>query len=331
MSMYPTAVPRIALLVAVLASAGIVSAQQTAVQTTAQSGTDVTFDLPSAGSSELIRHVTEANFQILARPDTGMTVLPQEQDNRYTVTMQGDMLFRNDGYQVRTDARVLERHPQEVQFLVDVTTPDGPAAQVVTPQTVQEQVTVDSGTYDATVIVRVDGQAVYREQRRMRLASSQQTQMPQEQEQAVEEQRQTQQPEPQMQQPQQQPQTPANQPQQQPPQEQERSVQEQQNVQVQQQIQRLEQRIMVLEQELRQLRQRQRSNTPDADTGQQPGQQSPAVTAQDNSVGTTDAGSTTVAQGQVPMEAEAAAEERPQTQQQSQEQGPLHIVISFFQ
>ncbi len=307
--MHTAAIPRIVVLILVLlGSISLGGAQQATM--TQQTQTDATIDLPSAGGSELMRHVTEANFQLTARQDTGMTVLSQEQDNRYPVTMQGDLLFRNDGYQVTTDARVLERHPAEIQFLIDITAPNGSAAQVITPRTVQEQITVPSGTYDATVIVRVNGQAVYREQRQLQLDSTQgQNQLPQEGEQALEEQ-------------------PPVQDTPQPIQEQEQTThpkqeqpeQEQQNTQ--QHIQQLEQRIAMLEQELQRLRQMRNSPEPVDDTSQ------PAPQDVTGTAGIQDTTSApTAGQGAERTEAAATVDEQSQTRD---DQGPFHIIISFF-
>jgi hypothetical protein len=316
-----------------------------------QTGSTVTF--PSPTRSALAQYVTDARFQITARPDAGGTVLPQEQTSRVLVTMRGDMRFRTGGYRVRTDAQVLERTSTEIRYTIDITSPQGPATQAVTPRTVQEQVTVDTGTYDATVVVTVDGQAVYREQRRLQLGSTgtpdrqpQQRQRSRIQEQA---------PSPQ--------ENAAQQPltQGQSRQEAERSLQaapEQQTPGIQQRMRQLEQRIARLERQLQQMRpggartagagrqqspqsaivsgQRAPSSVDAGTTQQMPGQsqQSPGTASRDSSSNTSPDGAASGQQQNMSVaimtDQPTGREEELAIQEQGPSDGPVRILISIF-
>lgn len=79
----------------------------------------------------------------------------------HTATLDAELTFRTAGYSIDVQKQTLESMPPQAGFVINITSPDGPAAEVLTDRSINEELTV-SGTQfkNARVAVVVDGEQV---------------------------------------------------------------------------------------------------------------------------------------------------------------------------
>jgi len=82
--------------------------------------------------------------------------------NTHSATLSADLTFRTAGYSVDVSEQVVESYPSRAGFVVNISSPDGPAAQVLTDRSVTEELSYDQTRFQsARVTVMIDGQEVY--------------------------------------------------------------------------------------------------------------------------------------------------------------------------
>lgn len=80
----------------------------------------------------------------------------------HTATLEAAFTFRSAGYSVDVSRSVMESYPPQAAFVVNISSPDGPAAEVLTDRSVSEELSYnDTQFQSARVTVVIDGQEAY--------------------------------------------------------------------------------------------------------------------------------------------------------------------------
>lgn len=134
------------------AAAGKVCTQQTA-----------TMQCPDAD----VTHQAKNGCVISGLKERGWTMADGSEEDinvtsTHTAALKADFTFRTAGYAVDVSEQVMESQPPQAAFVVNISSPDGPASEVLTDRTVTEEVSYDGTRFQsARVTVIIDGQEAY--------------------------------------------------------------------------------------------------------------------------------------------------------------------------